>query len=428
MEEFAYRDGVLWVERVPLKFLAEKYGTPLYVYSRAHMVRRFRALVSALRSVRPLVCFSVKTNSNAAIIRTFADCGAGADVVSAGELFRAIRAGVPAQRCVFAGVGKTRNEIEYALRKNILFFTVESEPELERISECAQRLRRPARVALRVNPNVNPETHRFISTGKKENKFGMDPVRVERACVNAARLPAIELVGLHMHIGSQILRVKPYVQALRHLVPLFRALKKQYPTMRYLDIGGGLGIAYHDEQRPFSLHEFEEAVVPFLIEAEAQPVLEPGRFLVGNAGVLVTRVEYVKRGPAKQFVIVDAGMNDLIRPPLYQAYHEVRTVDIRSGFMQADVVGPICESSDYLALDRRLPRVQEGDLLAVMSAGAYGFSMSSNYNSRCRAAEVLVSGARHALIRRRETLRDLVRLETKLPITFQKFRSHWVSH
>lgn len=420
MEGVSYRDGVLCAELVPLNRLAERYGTPLYVYSRNHMVQRFRALASALRPLRPLICFSVKANSNAAIIRTFADLGAGADVVSAGELYRAIRAGVPAERCVFAGVGKTRNEIEYALRKNILFFTVESEPELERISECAQRLRRTARVALRVNPDVNPETHRFISTGKKENKFGMDLVRVERAAVNAARLPALELVGLHMHIGSQILRANPYAHALQHMVPLFRALKKRYPTMRYLDIGGGLGIAYHDSQHPMSPNEFAEAVMPFLKEAEAHPVLEPGRFLVGNAGVLVTRVEYVKRGPTKHFVIVDAGMNDLIRPPLYQAHHEVRTVGVRSGFMQADVVGPICESSDYLALDRRIPRVQEGDLLAVMSAGAYGFSMSSNYNSRCRAAEVLVSGSCHTLIRRRETMQDLVRLETKVPVTFRR--------
>ncbi len=417
-EVFAYRKGELHAENVPLRLLAARYGTPLYVYSRTHFVEQYRALAAALRPVRPLSCFSVKTNSNAAVIHTFAACGAGADVVSGGELYRALRAGVPPDRTVFAGVGKTRAEIEYALKTGILFFTVESEPELERIAECAARLKRTARVAVRVNPDVDPRTHRYISTGKRENKFGLDLERAEHACVHATRLPGIELVGLHMHIGSQILDGKPFVHALSRVVPLFRALKKRIPSVRYLDIGGGLGIRYRTDQKPLSAHKFAEAVIPYIKEAGARPVLEPGRFLVGNGGVLLTRVEYVKRGPDRQFVIVDAGMNDLIRPPLYQAHHEVLAVAPGRGGWQADVVGPICESGDYLALDRKMPRVESGDLLAVMSAGAYGFSMASNYNSRGRAAEVMVSGRRCALIRRRETWRDLVRCELPLPPKF----------
>lgn len=422
-DAFAYRQGELFAEGVPLRRLAERFGTPLYVYSRAHLLSQYRALASALRSLKPLICFSVKTNSNAAVVHTFAEQGAGADVVSAGELFRALRAGVRADRIVFAGVGKTALEIEYALRKGILFFTVESEPELERIAECARRLRKTARVALRVNPDVDPRTHRYISTGKRENKFGLDLERAEKACVRAVRLPGIELVGLHMHIGSQILDHQPYVRALRRVLPLFRALKKRYPSVRYMDIGGGLGIAYRSDQEPLSPKFFAEAVMPLLRETGAQVVLEPGRFLVGNAGVLLTRVEYVKRGPAKQFVIVDAGMNDLLRPPLYQAHHEVLAVKGGRALWQADVVGPICESGDYLALDRKMPALESGDLLAVMSAGAYGFSMSSNYNSRCRAAEVMVSGRRCALIRRRETWQDLVRHEQPLPPKFMTLRA-----
>jgi diaminopimelate decarboxylase len=419
---FAYRNHELHVERVPLRALAERYGTPLYVYSRGHFTEQYRALAGALRRVRPLICFSVKTNSNAAVIHTFARLGAGADVVSAGELFRALRAGIPAARIVFAGVGKTAAEIEYALRKGILFFTVESEPELERIAECAGRIRKTARVALRVNPDVDPKTHRFISTGKKENKFGLDLERAEKAAVRATRLANVELVGLHMHIGSQILLQNPFVRALERLIPLFRALKKRHPSVRFLDIGGGLGIAYRADQTPLSAEVFAKAVLPLLQEAGAQVVLEPGRFLVGNGGALLTTVQYVKRGAAKQFVIVDAGMNDLIRPPLYEAHHEVLAVRAEQTAMEADVVGPICESGDYLALDRKIPQVKSGDVLAVLSAGAYGFSMSSNYNSRCRAAEVMVAGDRHALIRRRETWHDLVRHETPLPLKWARSR------
>ncbi len=412
METFTHRNGQLHAEGVPVAELADRYGTPLYVYSRKHLQEQYRALTAALRPVRPLVCFSVKVNTNAAVINTFARLGAGADVVSGGELYRARRGGIPVSRIVFAGVGKTVAEIEYALRQNILFFTVESEPELERISAVAQRLRRTARVALRVNPDVDPQTHKYISTGKRENKFGLDLRRAERAFRLAARLPNLEIVGLHMHIGSQILSSAPYAHALAKVEALCGGLRRRYPTFRFMDIGGGLGISYQRAQAPLDVGHFAGVVLPVLRRLGLRVVMEPGRFLAGNAGILVARVQYVKRGAGKEFVIVDAGMNDLIRPPLYQAHHDIVAVRRASGAMRGDVVGPICESADFLAQDRALPRVKEGDLIAVCGAGAYAFAMSSNYNSRGRAAEVMVSGRTVKLIRRRETRSDLVRGET----------------
>ena len=414
MDAFKYKDGSLYAEGVCVEELALKHGTPLYIYSRGHLQDQHRALASAMRAVKPLICFSVKTNTNAAVINTFAKLGAGADVVSGGELYRAIRAGIPASKIVFAGVGKTVADIEYALKQDIRFFTVESEPELERISKCARRLRRKARIALRVNPDVDPQTHKYISTGKKENKFGLDLGRAMKAYELAARLPNLEIVGLHMHIGSQILSSAPYTHALHKVEKLCRQLKAKYPTFRVLDMGGGLGISYKPSQDPLDAKHFADIVVPFLKRLEMDVVMEPGRFLVGNAGILVTRIQYVKNGPSKKFVIVDAGMNDLIRPPLYQAHHEVIPVAKTRGTFMADVVGPICESGDFFALDRHLPKVKADDLLAILSAGAYSFSMASNYNSRGRAAEVMVSGRKAALIRTRETWADLARGE-KLP-------------
>jgi len=411
MNAFLYRNGELCAENVPVSTLAEQYGTPLYVYSRNHLREQFRALARAMGAVRPLLCYSVKANANGAVIRTLLDEGAGLDVVSGGELYRGLRAGADPARVVFAGVGKTRDEIEYALRQGILFFTVESEPEAARIAECASRLRLIGRVAFRVNPDVDPKTHAYISTGKKENKFGLDLERVARACDEAARRPGLEIVGLHLHIGSQILSPQPFADALIKVRELCRALARRFPTFRHLDLGGGLGIQYRPDQTPPAPEAFAAAVVPLVEDLGLAIVMEPGRCLVGNAGLLVCRVQYVKDGQVKRFVVVDAGMNDLIRPALYEAYHEIVPVAQRDGTRPADVVGPICESSDFFAQDRELPEVVQNDLLAIRGAGAYGFAMASRYNSRPLPAEVMVDGDRAWLVRERETWEDLVRLE-----------------
>jgi diaminopimelate decarboxylase len=412
MSDFIYRDGELHAEGVPVRTLAETYGTPLYVYSRAHLLRQYRALAGAMREVRPLICYAVKTNTNAAVIRAVAREGAGADVVSGGELFRALQAGVPAGKIVFAGVGKTEREIDYALGQGIRFFTVESEPELERMSAVARRAGRTARVAIRVNPDVDPKTHKHTSTGKRETKFGVDIERAESGYELAARLPGLEIAGLHMHLGSPIMSIDPYVEALEKVAPMCARMRARFPSFRELDLGGGLGIPYRPEQAPFDLAGFAAAVVPRVRAIGMTLVLEPGRFIAGNAGILVARVQYVKDNPFKKFVVIDAAMNDLIRPPLYEAHHELRAVRETGETMLGDVVGPICESTDYMTQNRRVPAVAQGDLLAILSAGAYGFAMASNYNSRGRAAEVMVDGDRHALTRARETWEDLVRGET----------------
>lgn len=411
MDAFRYVGNHLYAEGVAIRSLAERYGTPLFVYSRNHLLAQYRTLAMAMSGVKPLICYSMKANSNIAILRTLLNEGAGVDIVSGGELFAALRAGADPEKIVFAGVGKTTDEICYALRQRILFFTVESEPELARISECARRLRVKARVAFRVNPDVDPKTHRHISTGRKENKFGLDLKRAEKACATAARLENIEVVGLHMHIGSQILSPRPFAEALRKVRDLCATLRSRYSTFRYIDIGGGMGIRYRPDQNPLSPAAFSGTVVSLLKKLGLSVVMEPGRFIVGNAGLLVCRVQYVKDNAFKKFVIVDAAMNDLIRPVLYEAHHEVVPVRRTRGTVRADLVGPVCESGDFMALDRRLPRVAEGDLLAICSAGAYGFAMSSNYNSRPRAAEVMVDGRKARLVRRRETWQDLVRTQ-----------------
>ncbi len=410
-EVFDYRDGELYVEDVPVAALAEQFGTPLYVYSRQHLRDQLAALRSALGELQPHFFYAVKANTSAAVINLFAREGTGADVVSGGELFRALRAGIPAAKIVFAGVGKTTEEIEYALREDICFFTVESEPELERISQIAQRLHRRGRIALRVNPDVDPRTHHYTSTGKKESKFGVDLERALRAYDQAASLPNLDIVGLHMHLGSPIMSVDPYAQALAKAAPVCAQLKAQYPAFRWLDLGGGLGIPYKPDQAPFDLEDFARTLVPALKPLGLEVGLEPGRFLTGNGAILVGRVQYIKDNPFKKFVITDIGMNDLIRPALYQAWHEIVAVRHTERRILGDVVGPICESGDFQATERELPEVQPGDLLAVMSAGAYGFAMASTYNSRGRAAEVMVSGTRIELIRARESWEDLVRGE-----------------
>ncbi len=412
MQAFTYRSGKLFAEDVAVEDLARRYGTPLYIYSHAHLRERYRAIAAAMAEVKPLICYSVKANSNAAVIRTLAAEGSGFDIVSGGELFRVLKAGGAANKVVFAGVGKTREEIEYALREQIRFFTVESEAEARRISECAKRLGLPGRIAFRVNPDVDPKTHKYISTGKKENKFGLDLERALKAYEMAAALPNLEITGLHVHIGSQILAADPFGEALAKIKALCLALKDRHPAFRTLDIGGGLGIQYKPEQQTLDPTVFAATVLPVLRELKLEVVMEPGRSIVGNAGILVSRVQYVKESHFKTFIVVDAAMNDLIRPSLYQAHHEILPVAETGRKVLGDLVGPICESGDFLAQDRELPAVGEGDLVAAMSAGAYGFAMASNYNSRPRPAEVMVDGASATLVRRRETWDDLVAAET----------------
>ena len=411
MEAFQYRGNELCAEEVPVRELAERFGTPLYVYSRNHLRGQYRALADAMADLSPLVCYSVKANSNGSVISTFLQEGAGFDIVSGGELFRVLRAGADPSTIVFAGVGKTADEIDYALREDILFFTVESEPEAARIAERARAAGTVARIAFRANPDVDPKTHKYISTGKKENKFGLDIERVARACERAAGLPNVEIAGLHMHIGSQILSPDPFRDALAKVADLCRDLAREHPSFRSIDIGGGMGIRYRDGQEPLAPADYAAALLPLLSELGLDVILEPGRSLVGNAGVLVCRVQYVKDHPLKKFIVVDAGMNDLIRPALYEAHHEILPVRATQDTVTADLVGPICESGDFLALDRELPDVRQDDLLAAASAGAYGFAMASNYNSRPRPAEVLVDGSEALLVCRRETWEDLTARE-----------------
>jgi diaminopimelate decarboxylase len=411
MRAFTYRSGQLYAEGVSIAELAKQHGTPLYIYSRSHIRERYRAIAAAMTDVKPLICYSVKANSNAAVISTLAAEGAGFDIVSGGELYRALRAGADPSKIVFAGVGKTREEIDYALKQRIRFFTCESEPEARRISDCAKRLGATGRIAFRVNPDVDPRTHKYISTGKKENKFGLDLDRTLNAYAMAAALPNIEIAGLHMHIGSQILAADPFAAALAKVKDMCATLKAKYPTFRTLDIGGGLGIDYKSDQQALDPKVFAATVLPFLKELGLQVAMEPGRSIVGNAGILVCRVQYVKESYFKKFIVIDAAMNDLIRPALYQAHHEILPVVASDGKVTGDLVGPICESGDFLAADRELPDAKDGDLLAVMSAGAYGYAMSSTYNSRPRAAEVMVEGDKAMLVRQRETLEDLVKGE-----------------
>ena len=414
MEGFQYRKGELYCEGVPLRRLAKEFGTPLYVYSQGHVVGQYESLDRALSGLEHLICCSVKANGNLGLVRAMANAGAGFDVVSGGELYRVVRAGGDPRRCVFAGVGKSREEIEYGLRLGIYSFNVESEPELRRIAAVARGMGRRAPIAIRVNPGVDPETHHYISTGKHTSKFGISIGRALEVYREAEGLAGIEIRGVQMHIGSQITKLGPFVLAIEKIAPLVERVRKLAPaTLRFVDVGGGLGIRYRNE-RPPTAGEFARAVVPALRELGLRILFEPGRFIVGNGGVLVTRVAHVKVTPVKRFVIVDAAMNDLIRPSLYGSWHEIVPV-VRGrnrGTMTADVVGPVCESGDFFAQGRRMARVEEGEWLAVMSAGAYGMAMASNYNARPRPAEVLVSGGRYEVVRRRESMKDLVAGET----------------
>lgn len=414
MDPFAYRHSELCCEHVSLRALAAEVGTPAYVYSKAALLEAYRAYDRAFAEVPHVVCYSVKANSNLGVLGVLARAGAGADIVSGGELFRALRAGVPAKKIVFSSVGKTRDEMRAALEAGILLFNVESLSELRKLDAVARELGVRAPVALRVNPDVDPQTHPYIATGLRASKFGIPHAQALEAYAEAAGLKGVEVIGVDMHIGSQLTKVAPFADAVARIAALVKTLRERSIEVRLVDVGGGLGIRYRAETPP-SHAEYATVLLPALRELGVTVLLEPGRSIVGNAGALVARVVDRKDTGEKKFVVIDAAMNDLIRPALYDSYHEIRPVNEarRGGPAETvDVVGPVCESGDFLAKDRELARTEEGDLLAVMSAGAYGFVMASNYNTRPRAVEVLVDGDRYTIVRRRETHADLVAGET----------------
>jgi diaminopimelate decarboxylase len=418
MHHFHYRGGVLHAEDVSLAQLAAEVGTPFYCYATATLERHYRVLAEAFHDQDALICYAMKENSNQAVLKTLARLGAGMDVVSEGELRRALAAGVPAGKIIFAGVGKTREEMAFALEQSILGFNVESEPELKALSEEAKRLGKTARIALRVNPDVDARTHAKISTGKAENKFGIPYTQSPRLYAEARTLPGIAVTGIHMHIGSQITDLKPFQNAFRLMRELAEALLRDGHKLEHLDIGGGLGVPYTsngDVAPPPSA--YAAVVKETLGGLGLKLILEPGRMIVGNAGILVSRVLYAKDGVDKTFTVVDAAMNDLIRPTLYEAHHEIWPIEQAKDAMPPvvqDVVGPVCETGDYLALDRNLPPFEAGDLLAVMTAGAYGAVMSSTYNTRLLVPEVLVKGQDYCIVRPRPGYGDLIGMD-RLP-------------
>lgn len=411
MHYFEYKDGELHCEGVPVSRIAGKVGTPFYLYSYETLARHFNVFNDAFRGIPHLTCYSMKANSNLALIRLFTNLGGGVDVVSGGELYRALKGGADPQKIVFSGVGKKKEEIEDALKAGILMFNVESSMELRAIDEVAGRTKKKAPVSIRVNPDIDAKTHPYITTGMKQNKFGIDILRAPLAYRLASELPNLEVVGIDCHLGSQLVEVEPFVEALRKLKNLVQDLRQQGMEIRYLDLGGGLGITYHDEEPPDPV-EYASSILEEIRSFDCILVLEPGRVIVGNAGILVSRVLYTKENEEKRFIIVDAAMNDLVRPSYYGSFHQVLPVkkEERDEIM-ADVVGPVCESADFFAKGRKIQQLHPGELIAVMSAGAYGFSMSTNYNSRPRVAEVLVRDAEMHVIRERETYEDLIRGE-----------------
>jgi diaminopimelate decarboxylase len=412
MHHFQYRDDHMLCEEVPIERIAAEVGTPFYLYSHATLTHHYRVFDQAFADIPHLVCFAMKANSNIVTLKLFADLGGGADVVSGGELYRALRAGILPNRIVFAGVGKTREEMDFALKSDILMFNVESPQELRLLNDAAGAMGTKARVALRINPDVDPNTHPYIATGLKKSKFGIDISLAMEEYRVAKELPHIEVVGVHQHIGSQITEIAPFVDSLVKVSGLITELRQHGFAIKYLDVGGGLGITYKNEDPPVP-RVFAEALIAVTNDLGCTIVLEPGRVIVGNAGVLVTKMLYDKRTPAKHFIVVDAGMNDLVRPSLYGSFHSIlpaRQVEGRETVV-ADVVGPVCESGDFLAKDRSMSLPEPGELLVVMSAGAYGYTMSSSYNSRPRLPEILVKGDRWFTIRERESYEDLVRGE-----------------
>jgi len=411
MHDFHFKNNELTCESVRVSDIAECVGTPFYLYSYKTLADHFTKIQKAFAAVNPEICFAMKSNGNLAVVKALADLGAGVDIVSGGELKKALLAGVNPQKIVFASVGKTEEEITRALKAGILLFNAESTAELDEINRIAGRLKKQAAVALRINPDVEAATHQAITTGTLKNKFGIDLDSTRRILKARKRYPHLKIRGLHIHIGSQIVQREPFVRAIKKVAAFIDELKGQGIRIEYFDIGGGLGIIYKDE-KPQTAEDFAKAVLPSLQATGVRIILEPGRFIAGNAGIFVTKVLYFKDNGYKKFLIVDGGMNDLIRPSLYGAYHEIVPVTKTKGKkVKVDVVGPICESGDFFGKDRMLPAMKKGALLAVMSAGAYGHVMSSNYNARLRVAEVMVKGTRFEVIRKRETFEDLTRGE-----------------
>jgi diaminopimelate decarboxylase len=410
LDEFHYEAGVLCCEDVPLSEVAEGAGTPVYVYSYAALERAYRELDEAFSGLDHLVCYAVKANGNLAVLRALASFGAGADIVSVGELYRAMRAGFDPKKVVFAGVGKTESELMAGLGERILLFNVESASELEHLDRLASRHGKRARIALRVNPDVDAETHEHVATGRAFDKFGIPTEGALALAERVGEYRSVDLIGVHQHIGSQITKLAPFTESVEKSAGLVAELKNRGFDIKYFNIGGGLGIRYKDEEAP-KPKDLVDAIRPTLESTGTRILCEMGRYIAGGAGALMTRVIYRKQSGEKDFIVTDAGMNDLLRPSLYDAHHEVRAVSEDGTVANADLVGPVCESGDYLARDRELPDAREGDLLAVMCAGAYGFSMASNYNSRPRPAEVLVKGDRWAVVREREGYADLIKGE-----------------
>lgn len=412
MHDFKFKNNELYCEAVKVKNVAKKVGTPFYLYSHNTLVDHFTKIKKAFKKIDPIICFAMKSNDNLAVLKTLVNEDAGFDIVSVGELKKALKAGADPKKIVFASVGKTDEEIIKAIRAGILFFNVESLPELDEINRIAKKLKKKPRVALRINPDVAAPTHAKITTGTLKNKFGIDLRTARRIMKDRKKYDHVKFSGLHVHIGSQIVTSAPFITAIKKVLEFIDVLKKDGVPLEYLDIGGGLGIIYKDE-KPQTAQDFADAILPYLEKTGLKIVMEPGRFIAGNAGIFVTQVLYLKDNGVKKFLIVDGGMNDLMRPSLYDAYHEIVPVKKNGAKkVKMDIVGPICESGDYFGKDRMLPKMKKGDLVAVMSAGAYGYVMASNYNVRGRGPEVIVKGNKFAVTKPRETFKDLVRGET----------------
>ncbi len=415
MHHFNYINNELYCEDVPINLIAEKVGTPFYLYSYATLKRHFLTFNDSFDGIDRLVCFSAKANTSLAVLKLFADLGSGLDIVSGGELYRGLKAGIPPEKIVYSGVGKRKDEIDYALDSGILMFNIESIEELELINDRARLLKKKAPVAIRVNPDVDPKTHPYISTGLEKNKFGIDTETAIKAYKIADGLENINVIGIDCHIGSQITEAEPFKDALNRIKVLTNKLRELNIDIKYIDMGGGLGITYDDESPPHP-GEYAKSIMQAIENMRVKLILEPGRVIVGNAGILVARVLYRKSGKAKKFVVVDAGMNDLVRPTLYNAFHVIKpVVELEGEQIVADVVGPICETGDFLAVDRKIADLKQGDLLAVMSAGAYGFVMSSNYCSRLKVAEVMVRDDQFHVIKARQNYEDLIKGESIPP-------------